>query len=104
VGGGRPFRFRVRFSREVSDEIREQHWHPDQKIETTREGEVILELPARSIQEARRFVLTYGTDAEALSPPELLEDLSTQASGLARTYRGPKRRDGPGKPKGRKRP
>lgn len=104
VGGGRPFRFRVRFSREVSDEIREQHWHPDQKIETTREGEVILELPARSIQEARRFVLTYGTDAEALSPPELLEDLSAQASGLARTYRGPKRGDGPGKPKGRKRP
>lgn len=104
VGGGRPFRFRVRFSREVSDEIREQHWHPDQKIETTREGEVILELPARSIQEARRFVLTYGTDAEALSPPELIEDLSAQASGLARTYRGPKRRDSPGKPKGRKRP
>lgn len=104
VGGGRPFRFRVRFSREVSDEIREQHWHPDQKIETTREGEVILELPARSIQEARRFVLTYGTDAEALSPPELLEDLSAQASGLARKYRGPKRGDGPGKPKGRKRP
>jgi predicted DNA-binding transcriptional regulator YafY len=104
VGGGRPFRFRVRFSREVSDEIREQHWHPDQKIETTRDGEVILELPARSIQEARRFVLTYGTDAEALSPPELLEDLSAQASGLARTYRGPKRGDGPGKPKGRKRP
>jgi predicted DNA-binding transcriptional regulator YafY len=104
VGGGRPFRFRVRFSREVSDEIREQHWHPDQKIETTREGKVILELPARSILEARRFVLTYGTDAEALSPPELLEDLSAQASGLARTYGGPKRADGPGKPKGRKRP
>ena len=104
VGGGRPFRFRVRFSRELADEIREQHWHPDQKIETTREGEVILELPARSIQEARRFVLTYGTDAEALSPPELVQDLSAQASGLARTYGSPKGRDAPGKPKGRKRP
>ena len=104
VGGGRPFRFRVRFSREVSEEIREQHWHPDQRIETTPEGEVILELPARSIQEARRFVLTYGTDAEALSPPELLEDLSVQARGLARAYRGPEKRDDSGKPKGRKRP
>jgi predicted DNA-binding transcriptional regulator YafY len=104
VGGGRPFRFRVRFSREVSDEIREQHWHPDQKIETTRAGEVILELPARSIQEARRFVLTYGTDAEALSPPELVQDLCAQALGLSRAYRGRKKTDGPGKRKGQKRP
>ncbi len=104
VGGGRPFRFRVRFSREVSDEIREQHWHPDQKIETTRDGEVILELPARSIQEARRFVLTYGAEARALSPPELIEDLSEQASGLAMTYRSRKKADGRGKPKGGKRP
>jgi hypothetical protein len=30
VGGGRPFRFRVRFSPEVSDEVREMVWHPDQ--------------------------------------------------------------------------
>jgi proteasome accessory factor B len=31
VGSGKPFRFRVRFSREVSDEIREMSWHPQQK-------------------------------------------------------------------------
>lgn len=104
VGGGRPFRFRVRFSREVSDEIREQQWHPDQKMDTTPEGEVILELPARSIQEARRFVLTYGMDAEALSPPELVQDLAAQALGLSRSYRGRKKADGPGKSKGRRRP
>lgn len=104
VGGGRPFRFRVRFSPGVADEIREQQWHPDQKIELSREGEVILELPARSIEEARRFVLAYGADAEALSPPELVEDLSAQVSGLARTYRSRKSAESPGKPKGRKRP
>jgi predicted DNA-binding transcriptional regulator YafY len=104
VGGGKPFHFRVRFSPEVSEEIREQQWHPDQKIEMSREGQVTLELPARSIQEARRFVLAYGTDAEALSPPELIEDLATQASGLSRTYRSRKTGDGRGKAKGRKRP
>jgi proteasome accessory factor B len=101
VGGGKPFRFRVRFSREVSEEIREQQWHPDQKVEMSREGEVTLELPARSIQEARRFVLTYGADAEALSPPELIEDLAAQASGLSRTYGSRKTADRRGKAKGR---
>jgi predicted DNA-binding transcriptional regulator YafY len=104
VGGGSPFRFRVRFSSAVADDIREQQWHPDQKIEVSREGEVILELPARSIEEARRFVLAYGADAQALSPPELVEDVSAQVTRLARTYRGRKKADNPGKPKGRIRP
>jgi len=86
VGGGHAFRFRVRFSRGLADEIREQQWHPDQKIETTPEGEVVLELPARSVQEARRFVLQYGDGARALSPPELVEDLREQAQRLAAAY------------------
>src|SRR6476646_11604416 len=72
VGGGKPFRFRVRFNRAIADEIREQQWHPDQKIEVSGDGDVVLELPARSIEEARRFVLAYGADAQALSPPELV--------------------------------
>jgi proteasome accessory factor B len=104
VGGGKPFRFRVRFSREVSEEIREQQWHPDQKIEMSRDGEVTLELPARSIQEARRFVLAYGTDAEALAPRELIEELAAQASGLSETYGNRKSADARGKTKGRQRP
>jgi predicted DNA-binding transcriptional regulator YafY len=86
VGGGKPFRFRVRFSPEISDEIREQHWHPDQKLETPPGGGVILELPARSIQEARRFVLTYGKEAEVLGPPELVEDIRRQAEEMTRRY------------------
>jgi proteasome accessory factor B len=102
VGGGKPFRFRVRFSPEISDEIREQQWHPDQKLETLPRGGVILELPARSIQEARRFVLTYGKEAEVLGPPELVEDIRSQAGEMTRSYgrkaKGTKR---DAKPRGR---
>jgi predicted DNA-binding transcriptional regulator YafY len=86
VGGGRPFRFRVRFSPEVSDEVREMVWHPDQRIETTADGAAILELPAESIREARRFILAYGRHAAALSPPELVRDLREEADGLAALY------------------
>lgn len=86
VGGGRPFRFRVRFSPEVSDEVREMVWHPDQRIETAADGAAILELPAESIREARRFILAYGRHAAALSPPELVRDMSEEADGLAALY------------------
>ena len=86
VGGGKPFRMRVRFSREISDEIRELQWHPEQKIATSPQGEAILELPAQSIKEARRFVLAYGKDAVALDPPELVEDLRRETAAMAREY------------------
>ena len=86
VGQGRSFRFRVRFAPEVSDEIREMVWHPDQKIETAADGSAILELPAQSVREARRFILAYGRHAAALSPPELVDDLRREAQGLAALY------------------
>ena len=86
VGGGAPFRFRVRFSPEISDEVREMVWHPDQKIETDQEGAAILELPAESVREARRFILSYGRHAAALSPPELVDDMRREADGLAALY------------------
>jgi predicted DNA-binding transcriptional regulator YafY len=97
VGGGKPFRFRVRFSREVSDEIREQQWHAAQKLEASADGGVVLELPARSIQEARRFVLGYGSDAVVLEPPELIEDVRNQAEEITRSYGRSRTRNEKGK-------
>lgn len=87
VGGGKPFRMRIRFAPEVSDEVREMTWHPKQKIESSSSGEAILELPAESIREARRFVLAFGKEALVLSPRELVEDLRRETAELARSYR-----------------
>jgi predicted DNA-binding transcriptional regulator YafY len=86
VGDARPFRLRVRFSGPASGQVREMQFHPQQKIETTPEGDAILEMPAQSIAEARRFVLAYGKDATALEPPELVEDLRSETAALARAY------------------
>ncbi len=86
VGKGQAFRFRVRFSPAISDEVREMVWHPQQKIERGKDGEAILELPAESLREARRFILAYGRDATALAPPELVEGMREESSQIARLY------------------
>jgi predicted DNA-binding transcriptional regulator YafY len=86
VGSEKPFRFRVRFSREISEEVRELQFHPKQKIERGPDGEAILELPAESLKEARRFVLGYGRDAVAISPPELVDQLQKETAVLHRAY------------------
>jgi predicted DNA-binding transcriptional regulator YafY len=91
VGGSKPFRFRVRFSKEISEEVRELKFHPKQTLEKGPDGEAILELPAESLKEARRFVLGYGKDAVALSPPELVEELRRETTFLQEAYAtGPK--------------
>jgi predicted DNA-binding transcriptional regulator YafY len=99
VGGGPSFRFRVRFSRELADEIRERQWHQDQKIEDAEDGGVVLELPVRSVEEARRFVLEYGSGATVLSPPDLVEDVRRQLEKMSRAYEG--REAGGGKREGK---
>ena len=86
MGKGSAFRFRVRFSPEVSDEVREMVWHAKQKIERGPDGEAILELPAESLREARRFILAYGRHAPALAPPELVEDLKAESQAMAKAY------------------
>jgi proteasome accessory factor B len=86
VGKGRAFRFRVRFSPEVSDEVREMVWHPRQSIETDPDGAAILELPAESVREAMRFILAYGRHATALAPPELVAEMAEEARQIAAIY------------------
>ena len=86
VGKGTPFRLRVRFSPEASGEVREMVWHPKQKIEIAKDGSAILELPAESLREARRFILAYGRYAEALAPPELVDDMREEVEALSRMY------------------
>jgi predicted DNA-binding transcriptional regulator YafY len=61
-------------------------FHPKQKLERGPDGEAILELPAESLKEARRFVLGYGKDAVALSPPELVEELRKEMASLREAY------------------
>jgi predicted DNA-binding transcriptional regulator YafY len=104
VGDAKPFRLRVRFSPEISGEVREMKFHPEQKIETTAAGEAVLEMPAQSVKEARRFVLGYGKDAVVLDPPELIADLRREIAALDRAYRSGKPGAGAvaGKPTGRR--
>lgn len=95
VGGGKPFRFRVRFSKEISEEVRELKFHPKQKLERGPDGEAILELPAESLKEARKFVLGYGKDAVALSPPELVEEVRQEIASLKGAYANDGRKSAP---------
>ena len=88
--GKEPFRFRVRFAKAMAAWVAEVRWHPKQKLTPLPSGEIELELPAGSLFEARRFVLSFGRDALALSPPELVAALRGETEEMAAAYRGAK--------------
>ena len=85
--GDRPFRFRVRLSKAMAAWVAEVRWHPKQRLVTLPSGELELELPAGSLFEARRFVLSFGRDAVALAPPALVEALKGETEAMAAAYR-----------------
>jgi predicted DNA-binding transcriptional regulator YafY len=85
---GKPrFRFKVRFSKVVADWITEVKWHEKQKLTRLPGGDLELELPAGSLLEARRFVLSFGKFATALSPEELVADVKDHVAALTIAYR-----------------
>ena len=84
--GNAPFRFRVRLDKEVAAWSEEVRWHPKQKVTHGADGSIDLELPAGSLWEARRFVLSFGKHARALSPDELVADVREEAAALAAKY------------------
>ncbi len=86
--GKKPFRFRVRVDAEIANWVVEVHWHEKQKIERLKDGSIELELPAATLLEARRFILSMGKYARAISPDEVVADVKEHVAALARAYAG----------------
>jgi predicted DNA-binding transcriptional regulator YafY len=64
----------------------EVRWHPAQKLEAQKNGDVVLDLPAGSLIEAKRFVLSLGRFGKALGPKELVGEMREEVREMAKKY------------------
>jgi predicted DNA-binding transcriptional regulator YafY len=67
--------------------VQERQWHPSQKIKTSPAGGIELSLTLGNLEEVERWILSWGSHAEVLGPPELKTRIAKTASALAATYR-----------------
>ena len=67
--------------------IKEQKWHRDQMLETTKDG-IILTLPVANFTEIKMKVLQFGSNARVLEPASLKQDMAEE---IARMYEESKR-------------
>ena len=76
----------IRFNARVADYIREKRWHPSQQLRDLADGGVELCLRLSSLVEIERWILSWGADATALAPTELVHSIRTAAAALAKNH------------------
>lgn len=81
-----PQEVRVRFSRDVAHLMLERQWHPTQQIKKLKDGSVEVSFHAGGLDEIAYWVLSWGKEAKALSPPKLVKIMTDQLSKSLKHY------------------
>lgn len=83
---GEVFRLKLQFYPPTSDYIAERIWHPEQKITILEDNSILLEMPANSLSEMKKFVLSYGAKVKVLEPEELAELIKYEIKLISEIY------------------
>lgn len=81
-----PIEVRIRFSAGQARYIMERQWADQQMIEEEDDGSVILTLQTSGWWDVKRWVLSFGAEAEVLEPIELREELTDALQRLQIIY------------------
>jgi predicted DNA-binding transcriptional regulator YafY len=85
--GGDPIPVILQFNPFRAQWIREQIWHPDQKLEILPDGGLRLILPVTDLREVKLKVLQFGSDVEVIEPEELREEIREEIKRMGKIYR-----------------
>ncbi len=84
--GSDPVPVTLRFTPFRARWIREQIWHPEQRIHENPGGGLELSLPVADFREIKLKVLQFGADCEVVSPPELRAEVAREIKRMAAVY------------------
>ena len=79
----------IRFAPQAADYIREKKWHPSQQLRGLKDGAVELSLRLSSLAEVERWILSWGGNAVALQPRELVDAVRRAGQLLVEQHRKP---------------
>ncbi|MGQ0556207.1 MAG: helix-turn-helix transcriptional regulator [Nitrospiraceae bacterium] len=67
--------------------VKERSWHPTQRIKLQKDGSVILTMQCGGLDELTAWVLSLGPGAKVLGPQSLIDQVSSQLTAAAKSYR-----------------
>jgi proteasome accessory factor B len=83
---GREETVKIKFSKPIAPYILEKTWHKSQHIEESSDGSIILTLTVNHLMELKNWVLSWGKNAQVLSPDNFVEQLKKDIGDMARLY------------------
>jgi predicted DNA-binding transcriptional regulator YafY len=84
---GDPVFVRIRFASGQERYIRERQWAKGQMIAKQPDGSIILEMNTSGRWEIKKWVLSFGVNAELLEPADLREEISDDLKSAENLYR-----------------
>ena len=76
----------VRFSKAVAARVRESIWHPSQELVEQPDGTILFRVRVAGTLEITPWLLSWGAEAEVLSPPQLRAHFAEIGRRLAQAY------------------
>lgn len=77
---------KVWFAASQARYLRERAWAERQDIEERPDGSVVLAMETSGRYDVKKWVLSYGADAELLEPEDLREEIREEVTALAQSY------------------
>lgn len=77
---------KIRFSPRIAHAIRDRVWHSSQQVTEEGDGSLLLSFRAGGKMEILSWLLSYGPQAELLSPEHLREELGQMVRETAKIY------------------
>ncbi len=87
VFSGEPVAIEIVFKDTAARVVSTSSHHPNEKIEPLNNGAVRYSVTTRGVEEIRRWILGFGSEAEVVAPPELRNDIAEISRQLNERYR-----------------
>lgn len=80
------FTTQIKFQASQARYIKERKWAEQQQINDLPDGSIILEMETSGSYDVKRWVLSFGSDAELLEPMNLRKEIFQEIKNMAKAY------------------
>ena len=77
---------RIRFNRDAARYVQESWWHDSQQFHLNRDGSVEMTLELTELTAITKWVLSFGSNATAIEPPELIDRIRDELQTMMDCY------------------
>jgi len=77
---------KVRFSPAAARYVAEGRWHESQKLTREKDGSLLAEFRLSTTEDVKRWILSFGKEAEVLEPAELRAEIVGELDALRELY------------------